>query len=230
MISLIDLLTEGSALTGVFLQKVQQWENGIRAGWNSKKKLWFPHRSVEGGTDTIAYGHKLTQTDINTGRFANGITEEQAIQLLKTDLYAASKIAKKLVPEYSTLPDNVRQALINATYRGELKSTHRTVKLMNAGKWKAAAAEYLNNAEYKSGSGVKERMDWNHAQFASMAGVVAKTNNTDKNNTTSKTYTVKSGDTLGGIANRNNTTIPAIMKKNPKMNPDKIQPGQKILL
>lgn len=227
MISLVGLLTEGSALTDSFLRKVQQWENSIRSGWNAKKKLWFPHRSFEGGTDTIAYGHKLTQSDIDSGRFTNGITEASAIQLLKTDLYAASKKAKKLVPEYSTFPDNVRQALINATYRGELKSTHRTVKLMNAGKWKAASAEYLNNAEYKSGTGVKDRMDWNHAQFLTMADKPVKT---DTVATTTKIYVVKSGDTLGGIANRNNTTIPAIMKKNPKLNPDKIQPGQKISL
>jgi nucleoid-associated protein YgaU len=50
------------------------------------------------------------------------------------------------------------------------------------------------------------------------------------NNASSKTYTVKSGDTLGGIANRNGTTVDAIARKNPGLNADRIQPGQKIKL
>lgn len=43
-----------------------------------------------------------------------------------------------------------------------------------------------------------------------------------------KQYTVKQGETLGGIANRNKTTVDAILKKNPGLKADKIQSGQKI--
>lgn len=41
-------------------------------------------------------------------------------------------------------------------------------------------------------------------------------------------YTIKPGETLGGIANRNNTTIDAIIAKNPGLKPDRIRDGQKI--
>jgi len=41
-------------------------------------------------------------------------------------------------------------------------------------------------------------------------------------------YTIKPGETLGGIANRNNTTVDDIIKKNPGLQPDKIRDGQKI--
>jgi LysM repeat protein len=52
-----------------------------------------------------------------------------------------------------------------------------------------------------------------------------------KNDTESgNVYIVKSGDTLGGIANRNKTTVDAILKKNPGLNPDKLSIGQKIKL
>ena len=44
------------------------------------------------------------------------------------------------------------------------------------------------------------------------------------------TYTVKSGETLGGIANRNKTTVDAILKKNKGLDANKIQAGQKIFI
>lgn len=163
----------GSELTPEFIQLVKNWENSKDykpGGWKPELKKWYPHRSPEGGTDTIAYGHKLTADDINTGKFLKGITDQQAQKLMISDLEIAKRKAMKLVPSYSSLPTNVKQALINACYRGELSNskTPNTLKLMRAGKWKAAAREYLDHDEYKKGGGVKTRMDWNAKQFATM--------------------------------------------------------------
>ena len=228
MILLKTLLTEGAALTSDFLQKVMQWENSIKAGWNSKKKRWFPHGSIEGGTGTIAYGHKLTSRDIATGRFTKGITQQDAEQLLKDDLFAASRKALAMIPKYKSLPDIVRQALINAAYRGELKSTHKTVKLMNADKWSAAAKEYLNNAEYNSRPGVQNRMDWNQKQFLSMSKETDTATDTQTTKTP-KIYTVKSGDSLSVIATKHKTTVDKIKKEN-GLKSDLIKPGQKLVI
>ena len=228
MISLKSLLTEGAALTSDFTQKVMQWENSIKAGWNSKKKRWFPHKSPEGGLPTIAYGHKLTPSDVRSDRFKNGISDSDAKELLKNDLFAASLKAASLVPDYKKLPINVRQGLINAAYRGEIKSSHNTIKLMNAGKWSAAAKEYLNNAEYKNKPSVRNRMDWNQKQFLSMS---KETDNiTDTQSTkASKTYTVKSGDSLSVIASKYKTTVDAIKRAN-NLKSDMIKPGQKLII
>lgn len=231
MIRLKSLLSEGNALTSDFLSKIMQWENSIKAGWNAKKKRWFPHVSVEGGTGTIAYGHKLTARDIQSGRFTNGITESEAIELLKNDLYAASTVAKQLVPDYKSLPDNVRQALINAAFRGEIKSTHNTIKLMNSDKWLSAAKEYLNNDEYRTRPGVQNRMNWNYEQFLSMGKNKSKSSDNSKNTnaTSSKTHIVKSGDSLSVIAAKYKTTVSAIKKAN-KLEGDTIKPGQKLVV
>ena len=44
-----------------------------------------------------------------------------------------------------------------------------------------------------------------------------------------ETYTVKKGDILSAIAQRNGTTVDAIMKLNPQIkNPNRIYPGQVI--
>lgn len=63
-------------------------ENSVRSGWNSSKKLWFPHKSAEGGMPTIAYGHKIKNKQ-ELGEFQQGITEQQAVKLLKDDLILA---------------------------------------------------------------------------------------------------------------------------------------------
>ena len=49
-----------------------------------------------------------------------------------------------------------------------------------------------------------------------------------QNNT--KTYIVKKGDTLSGIAKRYNTTVNALVKANNIENPDLIFPGQKLII
>ena len=68
-------------------------ENGNKVGYDKNKKLWFPHKSVEGGSDTIAYGHKIQSGE----DFSAGITDAQAEDLFKKDIEKAkSQINKEL--------------------------------------------------------------------------------------------------------------------------------------
>ena len=45
-----------------------------------------------------------------------------------------------------------------------------------------------------------------------------------------ETYRVKKGDTLLRIAQRNNTTVEALLKANPGLSPRRLQPGKRINL
>lgn len=67
-----------------FIKALMDAENGIRKGY--KQGLWFPHKSLEGGTDTIAYGHKLTTSEQDGRVFQYGITDEAACELFLLDL------------------------------------------------------------------------------------------------------------------------------------------------
>ena len=67
-----------------FVFEVAMSENAIAKGWNAKLGLWFPHASPEGGNDTIAFGHKLLDHEIEY--FSKGITMRQAYQLLIADI------------------------------------------------------------------------------------------------------------------------------------------------
>jgi GH24 family phage-related lysozyme (muramidase) len=68
-----------------FIDYIKTVENAEKLGYDKQKKLWFPHKSFEGGSDTIGYGHKI-QSDED---FSKGITDEQVNALLKKDLEKA---------------------------------------------------------------------------------------------------------------------------------------------
>lgn len=90
-------------------------ENSVEAG--KKNGLWFPHGSVEGGTPTIAYGHKIpkhTTMEIFDGvcfDYANGLTEEQALVLLRSDLCRALRKAR--VQLQTTYPNQRSSKIMN---------------------------------------------------------------------------------------------------------------------
>jgi len=165
-------LSYGNPITDAFKNFIKKWENSKTyppGGWKPDKQRWFPHKSPEGGNPTIAFGHKLTDREVASGRFKNGLTDEEALRLFEKDLRSAERTAKDLVPNYEKLPISTKQALINACYRGELgtEKSPKTLKLMRAGKWKKASVEYLDHEEYKDGGdNIRSRMQWNSKQFA----------------------------------------------------------------
>jgi LysM repeat protein/GH24 family phage-related lysozyme (muramidase) len=317
MIRLKALLMEGIVFTSEFLELIKKWENDkafSRSGWNEKKKRWYPHPSPEGGLKTIGYGHKIQSAAEQSMYERNGLSDAEAEELFRDNLKTAEAKAKLLINTYDKLPTEVKQALINACYRGELgtKKTPNTLKLMNQGKWDIAAREYLNHSEYQSAkpdSTVKKRMNWNYEQFRNLAksekSIEAPTTTdtqtsqpigktvypTKKNGyvnvrsqsyvdngiidnldtkvmypkpvgyikqvvtgedgntwyevvlmnkdtgyvradavtmTNESEYEVQSGDTLTKIATNKNTTVDNILKKNPGLDPTKLQIGQKI--
>jgi len=79
-------------------------ENAAKKGF--KKGLWLPHKSLEGGNSTIAYGHKLDDKE-QAGNFIRlpdgtkhslkdgGLTEEQAQLLLRSDIQEHKMVARQ---------------------------------------------------------------------------------------------------------------------------------------
>lgn len=143
---------------------IKQFENNInnpKGGYNKSKKLWFPHKSIEGGSATIAYGHKIQKGE----DFSKGITDDDALKLLEKDAGKKINVAKKHIEKFDSMPLTVRIATINALYRGDIGP--KTMKLLSQNKFAEAGKEYLNHGEYRStkNRGVKKRMDWNAAVF-----------------------------------------------------------------
>jgi len=101
-----------------FINYIKGVENSTHTGF--KHGLWHPHKSIEGGTDTIAYGHKLHHGDI----FSKGLTDEEATKLLIKDIMKASETAKHVINKtygagvFEKLPTKSKEMLIDFAFNG----------------------------------------------------------------------------------------------------------------
>lgn len=130
-------------------------------GFDKDLDKWFPHKSLEGGSDTIGYGHKILPGE----DFSKGLTDDEAKNLLKKDISKKLSDARRLIKNFDALSPQIKIASLNALFRGDLGP--KTIDWLNQRNFKQAAREYLNHKEYKKGDkpGVVRRMDWNAAVF-----------------------------------------------------------------
>jgi GH24 family phage-related lysozyme (muramidase) len=156
-----DIVTKAAKIIKAF----ENNPNLRSGGFDKAKKKWFPHRSLEGGTPTIAYGHKMKPGE----NFSAGITDSEAEALLQKDIRNKLTELKKRIKSFDALPMTIKIAAVNAAFRGDLGP--KTMDLLAKNQFAQAAKEYLNHNEYRttSNSGVKKRMEWNAKVFAGSA-------------------------------------------------------------
>lgn len=134
------------------------------------------------GNLTIGVGHLVTPNDPilkrvvgkNYNSITSGLTplnDKQMKQLFDYDVQSKIKLAKRKLSNFDNLSKSMQNAVVDGFFRGDLSGSPKTLKLMNSGDFKAAAAEYLNNNEYrkskKDGTGVAPRMERNAVIFKS---------------------------------------------------------------
>ncbi len=109
-----------------YISGLRLQENAGKSGFNKNNNKWYSHASVEGGTNTIAYGHKLTKEEAAKGIYSKGITEEQANELLKKDLEHHLNNAKKVFNSkygenaFDKVPNELKDVLVDYSYNGVL--------------------------------------------------------------------------------------------------------------
>jgi hypothetical protein len=137
---------------------LKELENSIGAGKENDK--WYPHESVEGGNPTVAYGHKITDEELEAGTYDNGLTEEEAIELLKVDIDDANRKVRDKIEDFDSFPFYLKKELVNSAYRGLIQDSPDTLDFINEGNFEAAADEFTNNVpSYNESKGIKKRMD-----------------------------------------------------------------------
>jgi len=89
-------------------------------GWDNIKKKWYQYGTDtrddyrEGGADTIGWGHKLKRGEA----FPDGLTDEQAYDLLIQDLKIHENLVKRDIgiDVYNSLDTNRKQMLIDFAF------------------------------------------------------------------------------------------------------------------
>jgi GH24 family phage-related lysozyme (muramidase) len=141
----------GLAETNKFLKRVKEEEG---------KPFLEATIATEGEKNyTIGYGR--SSENIKKG---DKITLEQANQYLEEDVNIRIKEIQNAIPNFNNFSENLQLALFYEWYRGSLVQSPRTRKLINQGKLKEAADEFLNNDEYRDAvkrkrSGIRESME-----------------------------------------------------------------------
>lgn len=140
-----------------YLKQLKTLENSVKSGY--RKGKWYPHESFEGGTDTIAYGHKLTAGE----DYSKGITEAEASELQKQDVLEKQKVAENFVDNkygkgtFDNLPQDSQMLLVDYTYNGVINKFPSFVKhVVNSNK-EGMLKEYERGSK---GSPLKARNEW----------------------------------------------------------------------
>jgi len=142
-----------------YLADLRMQENSIKKGY--KNGMWYPHASVEGGADTIAYGHKLTPNDSALRR---GISEDQALKLQEQDVLKNQALAKKQVDKkygtgtFDNLPQDSQMLLVDYQYNlGTLSGFPSFVKATVEGNKEKMLAEHKR---FGAGKPLTKRNEW----------------------------------------------------------------------
>lgn len=129
------------------------------------KPILRARKPVKGDPYTIGYG-RTRDLKGNPITKDTKITEEEADQMLREDLDSRMKEIKKAYPNFESYPVDLQLQITQSYYRGTLTPKHspKTRRLINQGKFKEAATEFLNNEEYRTAkkkgrAGIRDRME-----------------------------------------------------------------------
>ena len=146
------------------------------------KPILRARKPVKGDPYTIGYG-RTRDLKGNPITKDTKITEEEADQMLREDLDSRMKEIKKAYPNFESYPVDLQLQITQSYYRGTLTPKHspKTRRLINQGKFKEAATEFLDNEEYRTAkkkgrAGIRDRME-------DVAAALRKMENTKKSST-----------------------------------------------
>lgn len=106
------------------IMAVENSKNNVNGGYDAKTGRWYPHKSHEGGADTIAYGIKLSNgtPEAKLALQQGYLTDEQAVSAVDTLVQKYYDAAKKVYDgkygagEWDKLSDKSQSILVDYSY------------------------------------------------------------------------------------------------------------------
>ena len=159
-------------ISNVFIEYLKKVENGGKTGWSNDDQLWYSHASPEGGNDTIGYGHKLLNSELEQS--AKGLTDNEIDDLLLEDLHTASNVAYTILSQhfnanFDDLCVNSQEMLIDFAYNLGGNGLRKFPKFVNAvidDNIEVMSQEYKRY--YTSGNGVKKELEQRNKEFQTL--------------------------------------------------------------
>ena len=119
------------------------FENKIKPEEAFRAKAYKPVATEEYRTIGYGdYGEHVGEDD--------EVTEPEARKKAKEGIKIRLKAIRKKIPKFDNFPSTLQDNLMSSWYRGGISGSPNTIKLINAGKFKEASEEFLNNDEYKA--------------------------------------------------------------------------------
>lgn len=149
-----------------YIQELMRQENEGNTGFRNNR--YYPYDSVEGGTPTIGYGHKLTEKEVNSNKYAAGLTREDVEKLMRSDLRKHKDVARSAFENeygkgtFNRLPNPLKDLVVDYSYTGtgidKFPNFHKAVYEYSAAKDPALKQEAYEKmlAQYKRHTGKKE--------------------------------------------------------------------------
>lgn len=160
-----DAVEENTDLDDSFktdmIEGLKMRENSVMKNWNEETQRWYPYEDADGWS--IAYGHFITDPEEVERLKKEGITMDEALELLDDDYYKKLKRTRQEIPNFDELPDDLKAGLVDSVFNGFLTKSPKTIALINEGKFLEASEELITGAiiseNYKNKPGIKKRVD-----------------------------------------------------------------------
>jgi hypothetical protein len=155
--------------------KVQ--ENSLKSGYRKAEDKWYPHKSPEGGKDTVGFGHKLIGPDAY--KYTKGLTTKEAENLLDSDILKHQTVAKNLIDTkygkgtFDSLPQDSQMLLVDYAYNGVLNTFPTFTDALVKGDKTTMLKEYKR---YSGSKLLGERNEWTRSVIEGLNAGTAKTN------------------------------------------------------
>jgi len=136
------------------MERLKQYENSIGAGKDPVTGNYFPHKSIEGGKDTLAFGDKLLEGKYSPEEidriYTQGISEQQAEDSLMRNINNAEQGAQRIMQSKGIegLDPVQKEALTEMVFQLGAQGTTDFKKMIQAlkqGNYQLAEREALNS-------------------------------------------------------------------------------------